>query len=188
MGVLRRTRFASYLVGFALALGLSGCGSDSGTSNTVVTPPPPTPRPPMLVDQFSGPLTLEEVKFRPFNVPATGVLEVTLDWTLQSNEILVLVAQGQCTGDELLADLCRFVAGGDSLDGTTKPMKLRAPVATPGIFTVLIGNAGPGDDSISYQAVLLPSTAASTSVTTASSRSLNEWAQKVRLLTPPRLH
>ena len=186
MGVLRRTRFASCLVGFALALGLSGCGSDSSMSNTVVPSAPPTPRPPMLVDQFSGPMTLEEVKFRPFNVPATGVLEVTLDWTLRSNEILVLVTQGQCTEDDLLKDKCTFLAGGDSLDSTAKPMKLRGAVNTPGLFTVLIGNAGPENDSISYQAVLLPSTASSTSPTT-SSHSLNEWVQKVRRLAPPRL-
>jgi hypothetical protein len=97
------------------------------------------------------------VGFVSFTTTRTGTLEATVDWTYAANDLDVLVARGSCTLDQLLAQQCPILAYSDS--ATAKPERVRAENAAAGTYTLFVENIGPGDESLSYQVVLTPTTA-----------------------------
>ena len=46
-----------------------------------------------------------------------------------------------------------------SVSTTAKPEKLRSDSAAAGAYTLFVENTGPGDESVSFQVVLTPTTA-----------------------------
>ena len=161
-----------------LALVLPGCGGDDAS---VTTPPAPTPAPApvrTLIREGGGALgapiigaTTLTTFFRTFSftTSATGDLEVTVNWTLASNAIWVLIADGSCTADQFNNDECQFAV--DSRTSVPKPRVLTIPNAAAGTRTLIIWNQGPGEESVVFQVVL--TTASALSVSSASTRELH---------------
>lgn len=90
-----------------------------------------------------------------------AVFSVTVDWTFADNTIHVWVARGQCTFDQFEADTCEYVT--QSLASRPKPRVLSMPSAAPGVYTLIVANWGPRDESVSYQIVLTSTSGASLS-------------------------
>lgn len=140
---------------------LAACGGGGGNPMPV-TLPPPTPAPPTVVSQGSGPLALDFVaEVTPFTTTVTGTLDATVDWTFATNDVDLFLARGVCTPQLFLASLCNLAAS--SISTTAKPERLRLTGVPPGTYTLMIGNIGPGDESVAWQVVLTPTVASASS-------------------------
>jgi hypothetical protein len=145
--------------GTALVLMLGACGSSSSSTPTTMPTPVPTPPPPVVIQQGGGALPFDALAMVPFTTTASGTLNVTVDWTLPTNSILVILVRGACSFDQLLASQCTSIS---ATQGTTpKPRKISLSGQAAGLYTLFIGNLGPGDESSSYQVVLNPGGGAS---------------------------
>jgi hypothetical protein len=141
-------------IGIAAVLGLSGllaaCGGGGApTAPTAVAPAPPAPvRSVVVQGTFTGlgPLVLGIVP--PFTTSAAGTLDVQVDWTFASNDVDVYLARGSCSFEQFVSQRCDLAAFSES--ATAKPERLTVPNAAAGMYTLLIGNLGPGDESLSY--------------------------------------
>lgn len=152
-------RVLGRVVGGALVLSLAACGGGGGGGPTTPTATPlPTPTPPVVVLQGSDTLETGIVGWVPFTTTRVGNIEATVDWTFATNDVDVLVARGSCDADQLAAQQCPIVAL--SLSTTAKPEKVRTDSAAAGTYTLFVENTGPGDESVSFQVVLTPTTAA----------------------------
>jgi hypothetical protein len=130
---------------------VSACG---GSDSTPVTPTTtqPTPPPPRTVLSGGTTLAVNYAVGAYFTVDRAGTVEATVDYTYATSQIFVWIARGQCT-PELFPDQCTYVAS--SFAGA-KPRRVSATGAVAGTYTLIVGNAGPDDESISYQVVLTP--------------------------------
>lgn len=144
----------------ALILGLAGCGGNDVTSPPPPTPPP-TPPPPEVVS--NGHISLDPMYLYvgTFSTDKAGALEATVQWTLETDDVDVYLAQGNCSFDQFVASQCNVVSFSES--ASAKPEKVTFGGAAAGTYTLLIGNRGPEYESISYQVVLTPSASASAS-------------------------
>ena len=132
---------------------VSACGGSSGRP-TQATPPTTTPGPVQtVVATGTRSLPGRRTVLIPFNVPATGTLDVTVDWTVAANEIDVYLAVGTCTAQQW--PNCAWIAASESRD--FKPERLRVVGVTAGPYVLDIGSIGLGDESVSYQVVLTTS-------------------------------
>jgi len=170
------------------ALVLPGCSSGNcpgatvdtvaATCTPVVLPTPtplPTPKPAYVVASGVGlALPAGFIGSRAFSTMEAGTLTVTVDWTLSSNDVDALLARGSCTPDQFNTDQCQIVTF--SVSTTAKPEKLTAPGLSAGAYTLLIGNAGPDDESLAFQVVLQPGAAGTASRAQDSAK----LAQKIR--------
>lgn len=160
------------ILGVLTAAGHWGCGGGSGPSapTVVATPTPaPTPAPPVVLLQ--GNFALEADFFailRTVTAPSSGVLEMTTDWTFARNDVDIVLARGSCTVAMIEADTCDIVAFTESL--TAKPERLRINV-TAGVYTPLVVNWGPDDESGAVQIVF-------TANATAAAASSRVWKPK----------
>ena len=173
-------RFVSYVLASAIAAGLPACGGGGGGSGGVTTPstPPPTPPPPVVVSQGQGfPLEADFVGRVPFTTSRTGLLEATVDWTFAANDVDVALVRGDCTFEQFEAIQCPVLAF--SVSTTAKPERIRSDGAAAGSYTLFVENAGPGDESVSFQVVLTPSA-------TASAEGLPTTALSFEFKRPPR--
>ena len=123
----------------------------------MTTTPTTTLPPPSVVLQNSYAISAYYVLGEYFTTSRTGTIDVTVDYTYATNQIVVWIARGNCTADLFVADQCDYAAS--SFAGS-KPRKVSVTGAAAGTFTLLIGNAGPGDDSVSYQVILTPTASA----------------------------
>jgi hypothetical protein len=155
----RARRFCPYLFGAALVVSLAACGGSATDPDPVPTPTPvPTPPPPMVVASGGGqPLEVDFVGRVPFTTSRTGNLDATVDWTYGTNDLDVILTRGDCSFDQLMDMQCTVLVLSES--ETAKPEKVHADNAAAGTYTLFVANFGPGDESVSYQVVLTPTTA-----------------------------
>jgi hypothetical protein len=149
----RRT-LACLLAGMLTAW-LTACGG----GNDVTPPPPPTPTPPpppKVVAQGGQSVEVGYAYGVYFNVDATGTLDVTVDYTFSDSLMLVWLAKGRCTEEQFAADQCTYVT--TSYSGG-KPRTFSASTQPAGTYTLIVGNLGPKDESISYMVVFAQSSA-----------------------------
>ena len=141
---------ASALVG--LGLWLVGCGSSSPTSPSVTPTPTPAPVAQVLLEGSVTEMT-PMVLFivGSFTTTAVGRLDVTVDWTVSSDNVDVYVTRGTCSVDQLNAGTCILAVSSEST--TSKPERLAVTGLAVGSYTLLIGNRGPAVESASYQVV-----------------------------------
>jgi len=160
--MLTRTRIPR-LAGVALAASLAACGGGTTDPTPIPTPTPaPTPKPPYVVSQLTAvTLEAEYVGWLPFTTTERGALDVTVDWTYAANDLDVYLGQGSCDGDSFDTPQCPLVAYSES--STAKPEKVHFDNAVAGTYTIFVGNAGPGDEAVSFQVVLTPSATAAAS-------------------------
>lgn len=154
----------------AVVLGLVTCAACGGGSNPAAAPtptPPPTPAPPRVVTEASG-FSLEQsyVLADNFAIGSAGTLEATIDFTYPQTDLLVWIAKGDCSFEQWANEQCTYVA--TSFAGS-KPRKVSATGLTSGNYVILIWNAGPNDESLSYQ-VLFTATGTASGVPAVSSR------------------
>jgi len=164
MNTIRRT--LTLAAGLALVVALGGCGGDSGGPDCTANPagpgcpptPPPTPPPPITVAEGESALAFDELLRVPFETTRPGTLNGTVQWKSPSNGILVIVTNGVCTFDQLLAEQCALIS--TSLGTTPKPRRFSLSGRSAGPYTLFIGNIGPGDDSVSFRVELNATAAA----------------------------
>jgi hypothetical protein len=141
----------------ALALAIACGGGDGSPTTPVTTTPTTTLPPPSVVLQNSYPIPAYYIYGEYFTTSRTGTIDATIDYTYATNQIVVWIARGSCTADLFVANQCDYAA--TSFAGS-KPRKVSVTGATAGTFTLLMGNFGPEDDSVSYQVVLTPTASA----------------------------
>jgi len=144
----------SYFLAAGFLASLAACGG-SGNPDAPSTPAPtpvPTPPPPVVVSQIQGySLRAGFVSFANFSTTSVGTLEATVDWTFPANDLDVYLTPGTCTFAQLTANQCTTVAFSESV--TAKPERVRATNVAVGAYTIWVANAGPGDETLSYQVV-----------------------------------
>lgn len=179
-----RVRVLTVALGGVLVVSLAACGGGGGGGPTTPTATPvPTPTPPAVVSQGNGfPLQAGFTGRVPFTTTRTGNLEATVDWTFAANDLDVLMTRGDCSFEQAEAGQCTVLVF--SLSTTAKPEKIRTDNAAPGAYTLFVENTGPGDESVSFQVVLTPTTAAGAVPPSASSR--GELAMPLGQKRPPR--
>jgi len=107
----------------------------------------------VVVSQGTGyPLEANFLGSVPFTTSEAGTLEATVDWTYPENDIDVFIVRDACTFDQFVALECNVVAF--AISETTKPEVATAPASPAGQYTLFVGNAGPGDETTSFQVVL----------------------------------
>jgi hypothetical protein len=92
-----------------------------------------------------------------FDTSAAGTIEATVDYTYADTILGVWVANGRCTGEQFEAQQCQLLAS--SFSGG-KPRKLSLATQAAGSYTLIAGNAGPRDESVSFQVVFTRSATA----------------------------
>jgi hypothetical protein len=107
-----------------------------------------------------------------FTTDRMGTIDATVDYTFIDSRIVVWIARGRCTPEQFNANSCDFAA--TSFTGS-KPRRVSVTAAAPGTYTFIVGNAGPRDESFSYQIVHTPTVAAAPGGVTSTSRSAPAW-------------
>lgn len=149
-------RVSRVLACLALSV-LSGCGGGSNPAGPTPTPVP-TPRPtPVTTTVREGTFTglgPNRVLVVPLQVLFSGEVRAVVDWTFASNDIDIAIAAGEltCIDANNVFDprICQLAA---AAAGTTKPERFTAQL-NAGTYTLYIENAGPSEESLSYQVLL----------------------------------
>ena len=122
---------------------------------------PPPPLKTVIKEASISSLPVDYVAGQYFSTPATGTVDVTVDWTFAENTVHVWLAKGQCTFEQFEADTCQYMT--QSLVSRPKPRILSMSAAAAGTYTLIVANWGPKDESLSYQIVLTSVSGASAS-------------------------
>jgi hypothetical protein len=138
---------------------LGGCGGGGSPSTPSTPPPTPTPCTQSVVFRGQGQLSAQSADYERFTTTATGRLDVILDWTLASSQIVVaVVGADTCPFDQLKAATCNFIvlAGGPGTGGPpgTKPIKVSTANFAAGSYNLILVNGSGQDESVSTQVVL----------------------------------
>jgi hypothetical protein len=161
--MLRSVRsFLSLASAAVLVAGLTGCGGDSpaGPPASPTPPPPPAAVTSVVTQGAFSRLRANFITDIPFTTTATGTLEVRVDWTFADDHIVVYVARGACSFQQLKSDQCTLVVRSEST--LPKPRVLTIAGASAADYVLWVGNLGPKEEALSYQ-VLLTTGGAATS-------------------------
>jgi archaellum component FlaG (FlaF/FlaG flagellin family) len=139
----------------AAALLLAGCGGDGSTTPT--TPPTTLPAPRVVFDG-NWVIPKNQVQWGSFTTAQPGTLDVTIDYTLVADTIVVWLARGACDPETFLGQQCEYAA--TSFAGP-KPREVSVTGAAPDTYTLIVWNIGPNDERIAFQVVLTATAAAS---------------------------
>lgn len=149
---------------------MMGCGSESPTTPTQPPPPPPTPTTRVLAQtSFSEipPVSdAGQALLVTFASPELGTLNITVDWTFESNDIQLSLFEGTLTEVRAACSEIMFcpqwVANAFTMN---KPEKLTVPDAAAGPYVLQVANFGTTMESVSVE-ILLTTTASATSLQT----------------------
>lgn len=139
-------RAGRIVLGVTLGLSLAACGGGSGSPTT------PAPSERVIVDVPGLGLAEGFAVLETFAANVPGGIRITVDWTLAENDIDIYLTAGQCDFDQFAGGQCQLITFSDST--TAKPERLAVTRSTPGTYTLVIVNNGPGDEQIAYQVVL----------------------------------
>lgn len=150
---MRTTRGAAAVCAALLALGILGCGGDSGTSSTPTSTATPAPTTTVIsTGTFVG---LGANRFQTFDFasPASGTVVASLAWTFAANDVDLYVVSGNtCNTTNTIGTPtgagCTILCQDIRVGGTTATCNLNA---TSGNARLFIVNLGPGGESGTYQ-------------------------------------
>ena len=172
----------SYVLATGLVAGLAACGGSGnpGGPSTPTPTPRPTPAPPVVVSQTQGfSLRAGFVSFANFSIPSTGTVEGVVDWTFPANDLDVYLTNASCTFDQLIANQCSMLGFSESV--TAKPERVSVANVAAGNYIIWVANAGPGDETLSYQVVFTANaTGAGAPGVASASTSAGAWFEKGR--------
>lgn len=131
------------LFGLALALLLTSCGSPAG--------PPTVPCTQTTAFQGGIQVPPNTRHVQSFTTPATGALDVTVDWTSASNIMNVVLTQAPCTTEQLAASGCNVLFSAWS---PPKPLRVSTSLLPSGTYVLYVGNPNPAAESITAQVLL----------------------------------
>jgi hypothetical protein len=120
----------------------------------------------VVIQQQGFSLQVNFVGRRAFTTTQAGALEAIVDWTFGTNDVDVAITRNDCSFAQFEAAQCEILAF--AISTTTKPERARVATAAAGTYTLFVENAGPTDESISYQVVLTPTATGSGQVGAAS--------------------
>lgn len=141
-----------YVLALAVSPLVSGCGGGTSPTSPDVQPPPTVASPRLLL-QGSQRLPVMVAMGAYFQSDAGGTLDATVDYTFATSQILVWIVRGQCTEAQFAANQCDVAAS--SFTGP-KPRKVSVTGAASGSYLLVVGNAGPQEEAVSFQIVLTP--------------------------------
>ena len=84
--------------------------------------------------------------------PATGRLEVTVDWVVALDFVSVALAPAPCSVDQLQNSACDVLF---SQISPPKPLVNSTSLLRPGTYTLIVANLNPTPESVSTQVVLV---------------------------------
>ncbi len=137
-------RSAGLAAGLLMAAVLPACGGGGGNNNNPTPVPTPTPRTTTTV--YSQGFSVEagfgggnpNFGAVDVNIPNTGDVAVTFDWTFASSDIDLVVSSISCTdGGGAYVGSCT-VFGSDK--GFTKPARVNLTVTSPGFIRIWVYN------------------------------------------------
>jgi|SRR5215468_334077 len=129
----------------ALVLGVTtGCGSSPAG-------PPPVECAQTTLVSASRTVAPNTKEAQAFTTPATGRLDVTVDWSLPVNIVSVALAQSPCSVDQLQASACNVYF---SQFSPPKPLVNSTSLLRAGSYTVIVANPNPVPESFSVRVVL----------------------------------
>jgi hypothetical protein len=124
----------------------SGCGNNSSpVAPTPVATPAPAPVSETVFQSTFSDLLPTEVALGQFTTDKTGTIDATVDWTFAADGIDVFISSGLCTAEQFNSGSCPFLAV--STTQGAKPKKLSISGASPGSYTIYVGNLGPNKES-----------------------------------------
>ena len=144
-----KTLFGPAAAGLALTLG--ACGGGSTTPTPMATPSPVVTS--VVIEGGSG-LAANTISRSVITTPVSGRLDVTINWSLDSDDLDVFVARGNCNFDRFFAGQCEVLGSGESR--AAKPETASVAAAAAGPYTLFVGNHGPGDEGYSWKVVITP--------------------------------
>jgi ABC-type phosphate transport system substrate-binding protein len=132
---------------------LAGCGGSSSPSSPSTPTPAPTPAPvkTLVTQGSSANLAVHHVRVVRFTTTATGRIETTVDWTLSTDTMRVVVATGNDAcfdGTFIDFSICNKVS---DIAGASKPTRASLPGQPAGAYTLYIDNLGPNVEAVSWQ-------------------------------------
>lgn len=133
----------------------ASCG---GSSPTTPAPPTPSATPAPITTVVSGGSSSGLEKnwdhWVPFTTGRTGRIEGTVDWTLPTDDVQVIVATGSHTcsdGQYWDFTACNIIV---SIHDGSKPKKFSLSGQPAGTYTLYVLNYGPETESFSWQVVV----------------------------------
>lgn len=132
---------------------LAGCGGSSSPSSPSTPTPVPTPAPvkTLVTQGSSSNLAANHVHIVRFTTTSTGRIDSTVDWTLSSDSMRVVIATGSNTcfdGTFINFSICNKVS---DIAGASKPTQTSLPGQPAGPYTLYIDNLGPNTEAVSWQ-------------------------------------
>ena len=149
--MMRRASECAVVLGCVLAL--FGCGGSGGGGGTGPTTPT-TQRNVIVEETFSDLPSLEQSEFvfyLGFFTGTAGSLDITVDWTLASNDVDILLFRG--TVEQALSTACVVDGSECPLELVTsaatlgKPEVMRVASAAAGDYVIVVANFGPTNES-----------------------------------------
>jgi hypothetical protein len=109
---------------------------------------------PATASNTTGGKIAADFALAPVHLSSAGELEVSADWGSSSNDIDVGILNGSCSIAQMVARQCPDPFASSST--RKRPETLRTNVS-PGEYTLLLVNFGPGAEKVSYKVYLTPS-------------------------------
>jgi hypothetical protein len=138
----RRSLLLLPLCGLVLGL-LTHCGNPAG--------PAPVPCAESTVFKGGAQVAAGTSSVQSITTTATGALDVSVDWALDTSVMNLVIAQAPCTIDQLHAAACNVLFSGWS---PPKPLTDRTSLLPAGGYVVLVGNPNAAPELISTKVVL----------------------------------
>ena len=140
----------------ALAVILSACGSDTGTTPTGT-------RRQIGSGTFNTVGTVEanalgfnaDIAAGRFAVTETGTLEITADWTSAANNIDIFLYLGSCSSEQARNNACAIA--NRTISTTNKPERLSVIGVPVGNYSLGFANFGPTAETGTFEVFLTPS-------------------------------
>lgn len=155
----RRRSALGVAVALAVSVSLGGCGGSGSSPTSTPTPTPPPVRTVIAQGNFSGlqPVDPSAADFEDFYLlffvtNQAGTLDITVDWTFDSNDVDFALIRGSL--EQVLLPACEDIDSPDcpielvaTAESLAKPETLTISNLAAGSYVVLVVNLGTTNES-----------------------------------------